>query len=26
VRITIGSDEANARLLEFARQAAAVTG
>jgi histidinol-phosphate aminotransferase len=26
VRITIGSDAANARLLEFARQAAAVTG
>jgi len=26
VRITIGSDEANARLVEFARQAAAVTG
>jgi histidinol-phosphate aminotransferase len=26
VRITIGSDEANARLLEFARQAAALTG
>jgi histidinol-phosphate aminotransferase len=26
VRITIGSDAANARLLEFARQAAALTG